>query len=730
MQQNYQTTQFPQLGENIGPGYPPNAEWSDPNNITADDGNEASTFFFMGGQRADSLVASDFDFQLPPGAVIDGISVFVDGGQIGCYGDVVLRIDGDPYLKSIGTLSGDYGGPTDLWGAESVSISQLDTAEVAINIADISGGDGSAAVDYLTMTVYWHLDLETAPADVPTSVVYKVYNSDGRYLGDLPRVNSQFGFSQDMGSVGSSINIDCADLASYNPITTSPILTDDDDEILTDDDLDLLAEEVETIIATGASSKNAMFKNSNRIKVWVYDYWHPNGKCMFSGQVNKVSIKSSGTTQSASLYVISDSADMSQYIARGYPFSYTNDVSQTSQNGYVTVTQDSKGAGWVRFGQTWLTGAIDNIGALTLKLQGTASVTVSVFNSISGGLLGSATRSVSNGSATDVQFEFPQLIELSPSTTYFFAVSVAAGQSIRVYKHGTSTTYANGSMYQSNYAGGSGGGDFFAIAGDMYFITKSGVPTTTATYSTQDPITGMMSGILLDYNARGGFVTERDFTATGLSVTYQFNQSTVFDALRKVIELSPIGFYPYIDLATSEIDILEQSQTADYTVVRGKDVAEIDLTLSIEQVKNYLLFTGGPAPTTNLYRDYKDTESSSRYGLRTVSKTDNRVTLSATADAIGQSFIAENATEVQESSIAIPSTAMDTTLLTPGKTIGFRNFGNFIDSMVLQIVRRDYSTKGVTLTLGRLPVMTNSEIQRINRQLLNEQTLNNPSAPN
>jgi hypothetical protein len=182
----------------------------------------------------------------------------------------------------------------------------------------------------------------------------------------------------------------------------------------------------------------------------------------------------------------------------------------------------------------------------------------------------------------------------------------------------------------------------------------------------------------------------------------------------------------------SDLDIKPVSTTADFTVVRGRHINELNLAMSIEQVKNYLLLSGGDTGGgVNLYRDYTDAQSVSNFGLRTAPKSDNRVTVTATADALGDTFIEENAQEVQETTLTVLNEHIDITLLTPGKTIGFKNFGNFIDDMVLQIVRREpsFSDGIVSLTLGRLPIRMNDEIQRINRELLNEQTINNPSAP-
>lgn len=732
LQQNFSTTKTAGNGTNSGPGYPPNASWSNPDGVTGV-GTQASIGFFEGGQNGDTLSADQFGFAIPDFAVIDGISVSITGSNTGCYGDVSLSAGVD--IVDIDTLNKTYGSSTDLWGADSISVADVNDSSfgISVNTNDVSGGDGVASISLVEITVYWHIDLETAAADVPTRVAYKTYSRDGQYLGELPNVTSQFGFSQDKDSAGSVIDIVCGYKAE-NTVTVEPLLTDADTPILTDSDLPILVTNTDIVLAEGASTNRAIFKNSNRIQVWVYNYWYPNGKLMFSGQVNKVGFSYGGGNSSVKLQVISDGVDLNNFIARGYPFSYTTDVTQSSQNGYVTVNQDSKGAGWNRYGQTWVAGgSANNVGAITLKLLGTANVTLSVYDGLpgfGGNLLGSVTKSVANGAAADVQFEFPQLITTTPGNTYFMAVSVPNGKSVRVYKHGTSSTYANGSMYYSNYAGGSGGGLYYISTGDFYFITKYGVPTTTTTYSTDDPTTEMMSGILADYNARGGYVTERDFEATGLSITYTFNQATIYDALRKVLELSPTGFYSYIDLGTAEMDILQQTDTPDFTIVRGKDVNQLDIVLSIEQVKNYLLFTGGEtAPNVNLYHDYQDSESAALYGLRTVSRTDNRVTTAATADAIGDTFIEETSDESQETTVTIPVTAMDISLLIPGKNIGFRNFGSFIDAMVLQIVRRDYTTKAVTLSLGRLPIRMNDQIQRINRGLLNEQTINNPSAP-
>lgn len=727
MEQNYRTTRLPTSASqqsSIGGAY-----WDTPSNILADDANVSWIGYFSGGDSGGSINGTDFDYNLPENAVIDGIVLSVDGQNIGCYGNIDIGITGTS-SKDIGTLSGDYGDATDLWGASEITVADLADLSVTVLTGDVSGGDGYAEINYFEITVYWHIDMSTAPADVPVRVDYKVYSSDGDYLGLIPKVESELGFPQDINSAGSTIEI-VSRTRAENEVTVEPLLTEAGEEILTESGLPLLAAHTNYVIAPGDSEQQAIFKNGNRVKAWLYNYWHPNGKLMFSGQINKIAPAYTGEDGGVKVTVMSDGLDLSNYVARGYPFSYTTDQSQTSDDTYLDLETYSYG-GWIRYGQTWRTGAgVTNIGAIRIQVRYTADVTLTVYDRPNGNVLGSVTKSISNPTMAEEEFEFPSLIEVEENTDYFMALSCPAGQNFRIRRN-SAGGYANGAIYESSYSGGSGGGSYAinSSLGDFWFITKSGTPTTITTYSTQDPVTGMMSSILLDYNNRGGLVTERDFEATGLSLTNTFNLAFILDAAGTVLSLAPAGYYMYVDLGTAEMDMLPTSETPDFTVVKGRHLEGLDPVLSIENLKNYLYLIGGDTGGgTNLFRKYEDTTSISRYGLRSGSKSDNRVTLTATADAIGDTFIEENAIENQETSITVLDTAMDITLLTPGKTIGFRNFGNFIDDFVLKIVRREYTVGAVTLTLGKLPVRMNDEVQRINRELLNEQSADNPSAP-
>lgn len=731
MERNYSSAKLPTTATTTATGKTtPTSLWQNPSRITADDASSATWGAYLAGQGA-SITGSVFNFpKLPANAVIDGIQVYIEGSQVGCYGDVTISATGTSG-KPISALNGNYGGPTDLWGATIISPSDIATLSVSANTEDVSGGDGSALIDQMVVTIYWHIEAINTPSDVPTRIDYKTYSRDGKYLGLLPNVTSKLAFSQDINSAGSSIQIKCGKFID-NESTAEALQDNTGAPIQTESGLSIMARSSNTMVATGSSDDDAIFKNSNRIKAYLYNKWYPNGKLVFSGQVNKVNFEFGGGNASVDLTVYSDGLDLDNYIARGYPFNYTQDQVQTVWTSAYTSTVYFYG-GWQIFGQTFKTGAgVTNIGAIDLLLRGTATVQLSIYDGPNGNYLGGVTKSVAGvDQPTYTRFELPQLLTVLPLTTYFIVVWVDNNQSIDIY-YNSAGGYSDGSAYRSDYSGGSGGGSFFSTTGDLAFKTYSGTPTTTTTYSTDDPVSDMAHGILLDYNARGGAITERDFIATGLSLTYTFNSATIYDALKKILELTPNGYYSYIDLGTAEIDIKPTSSTPDFTIVRGREINKLNIGLSIENVKNSLLFSGGDTGGgTNLFKKYDDSQSIANYGIRLAQKSDNRVTVSATADAVGSSFIDEFSDEAQETSVSVLNDLIDISLLTPGKTIGFKNFGGFIDNLVLVIARREpnFSDGIVNLVLGRLPLRLSDEIQRINRDLILEQTINNPAQP-
>jgi hypothetical protein len=242
----------------------------------------------------------------------------------------------------------------------------------------------------------------------------------------------------------------------------------------------------------------------------------------------------------------------------------------------------------------------------------------------------------------------------------------------------------------------------------------------------------MFLPIMDDYTSQGGRITaaDADVDATGLTLSYTFSVQTVLEAIKAIRDMSPSDFYWRIDVGTNEMEFKEISATPDYMLIKTIHINELQLTLSIENVKNKVLFSGGDTGGgQNLYKQYIDSDSINLYGPRLNRKSDNRVTVATTADAVGESMIDEFGNEKQQTTVTIPASVMDISLLTPGKVVGFGNFGNFIDQMQLLIVRRDYTPGMVTLTLGMLPKNLPTVVEQMQRSLIAEQTVANPSAP-
>ncbi len=736
----YPTTTSTANGDGI------DGDWINPANIFSDNASNATSAFFDTVFSTLELNGGTFGMGVPTNAVIDGIKaeIEVPSSNRWATGNSSFR------LKKAGTLVGDnkiatatvasgihsMGGPTDLWGT-TWTPAEVNASNFGFGfVAGLSSSpnDFSIAVDFVRITVYWHYSVDVSPADVPKKYVYKVFNNNA-YLGNLPSVISKFGYALDINSVGSAITIVCGVSADTSGLAGDRFVTQAGDPLTDEAGNYLYTEGQPAIIGAGNSLNPYKIQNGNRVEVWEYSYYHPNGKLMFKGQVNRIEAGfGSAASNSIKLMVLSDGLDLDNYIARGSPFNYTADVTQTSDNSTVTTIGSEVDGYWNSYGQTWVVGAgVTKLGAITIKLNTWSDVIVRVYDGLNGSLLGTTRQNVNTGGASvAVQFGFSTLVSVTPGNTYFFSVFSAAGESIDI-RYSNANPYANGKMYNSNYGGGSGGGSWTETPAnsDLYFIASSGVATTTATYTSKDPSTEMLKPIIDDYRLRGGVInySASSVDATGLSLTATFNTETILDAIKKVLSLAPNGFYFYVDLGTNTIYFKNTLATTTHRVTKGKHLHKVDLILSIERVKNDVLFSGGATAGVNLYSEYIDQASKGLYGQRLERKSDNRVTVQETANAIGNSYIQEFKDEYQETTITVLDRTADITLYRPGQTVGLRGFGTFIDKLRLQIVRVEYLGDSANLTLGNLPMRFTNEFENIVRGLVAEQTIANPSTP-
>lgn len=754
-------TVAPSIG---GPNYPTAAAdggggvaWTNPTNIEAPDGNVASASNFVisgSGAATNMLKATGFNFSIPSTAIIDGIELQV-------LRDGTLAVDNTIKLLKAGTATGSnkgsagasvptsmawatYGSDTDLWGAAWTPSDINNTnfgVELAFN-ASHDPGDAHINVDAVNITISWH----SGPADVPKRYIYKVYNRLGKYLGNLPLLKDDYAHSLDINTAGTTVQVAVAISPDVASLPTSNYIDESSDQYTTEDELVLITEGAVPLMSLG-TGEQSLIQNGNKVRVWEYGYWNPNGKCMFLGEIDRWEASYGGggngsggaatsetTGESIAVTLYSDGQDFNNAIVRGSPYTYTQDQSQGASNQFLQVWQESDRLdSYNNYGQTWKVGSgFTNLGAIDLAFYGEADVTLNVYTDATATtLLGSVTQHVAAPSEAVVQLSFANNIVTVPGDTYFFTVSVGVGQSIYIAYQNTAV-YGNGTVYNSYFTGTSGG-SWNSFTGDLYFATFSGTGSTTGTYTDEDPSTGILEAIMDDYIARGGIIGYNDDTidATGLSVSYEFNTNTTYEGIQAMQTIAPSNFYFFVDLGTNLLYFKEVSSTPDIILTKGKHFDQITIIATIENMINQAFFTGGTpdGDTDSIYSFFSDAQSMGLFGPRMERLSDTGVLDDPTALVVAENDVAEKKDEAFQTTVTIVDKTMDITRFKPGQLIGFNGFGSFVDGLTATIVRIDYKPEEVTLTLGTLPMRLNPTFQEVTRSLIGLETLNNPATP-
>ncbi len=159
------------VGTGANVSYPgSNYSWSSVSNIQSSNNSRATSTITNSGQNTDYLQATNFGFNIPVGSTIDGIQVYVERSAqcvSSCSSEVRdarIRIIKGGLVQSTDKATGTnwpssdgvatYGGVADLWGTTwSVSDINASNFGVAISAGRTSGGDKSAQVDHVSITV-------------------------------------------------------------------------------------------------------------------------------------------------------------------------------------------------------------------------------------------------------------------------------------------------------------------------------------------------------------------------------------------------------------------------------------------------------------------------------------------------------------------------------------------------------------------------------------------------
>lgn len=576
-------------------------------------------------------------------------------------------------------------------------------------------------------------------ADIQKTYAYKM-SRGGAYLGLLPNVISDFGYSQDINTPAAQMTIEVSETSDIQTLPPDYIVTESGDKITTETGDRLTTERALDIV--GNLNSRALIRNNNDVEVYEYSSRYPNGILVFSGYISKWKTRY-GATDTTVITVLSHGAELDNYIIQG---SSTVDSSQLTQDASTLIYDEfdlGKGGGWNLAGQTITTGlSATNISAVLAKLAAATSTPVTVqckvwasyLDYFTGVPLGTAELTISSMVAADYTFTFSTPISVNPNNVYFISITCPGtiGDGALVY-YKNSDVYSGGNYWTNNYAGGSGGGSWFPSSSqDMYFKVFTTGGATSSPFLNEDP-TQILRDIIDSYVSRGGTVDYSD-TSTELTAVerdYTFRVNTVLEGIKKVQDMSPSDWYWYVDPATSIIYFKETSTTADHLMVYGRHVQTLEIEATVENLKNSIYFTGGQVAGENLYITDTDTDSiednAGRIGLARI--TDNRVTITETATAVVDAFLDANSREGYTITLVVNDEDYDTKLFKLGDVIGFAGFGNFVDSLLIQVVRILPAPDYITLTLGILPRRTAVFIEEISRRLTQVETVDNPDTP-
>lgn len=579
--------------------------------------------------------------------------------------------------------------------------------------------------------------------------LYKVFD-DSEYLGMLENVVSEFSYSQDINSGAAQLSIELAMTVDTVGENVESISDEQGNPILDESSNPLTEESTPNIF--GRYTGGTLVANNNVIKVYEYSNDDPNGQLVFDGYVTSIEANL-GSTENMVITVISRGVDLSEYVIQSGDTTVASAVLEDT-----TIT----GAYWgFALAQVIKPSSTISLSRVTVKVNGSASggnvylyqgdPSTDVLTVIGGSGSYSTTNTllatiggfaVSNSSSAEETFSLASPVTLSAGQTYYILIRSADG-TLTQNSIGTgvefkaSNTLGTLPIEKAYYARATINNSSFGLTYDtakdtIYIKLIESTGNTTSTYTSQDP-TAIFEDIITDYNGQGGVATYTDASTdnTGLSVTYTFNTNTALEGIQKCLELAPYDWYWYTDPGSLTAYFKQTATTATHRFIKGRHISSLKLRLTVDHVVNKLYFSGGDTGAgDNLYRVYTNSTSVTANGRQRLKRiSDNRVTVAATANTIADNELDLNATESYESSAVISAANYDLTSINIGDTVGFRGFGGFIDSLVLQIVRLNKHADYLEVGLGRLPVEQTKKTVQTLRDIVYLQTVDNPTTP-
>lgn len=552
---------------------------------------------------------------------------------------------------------------------------------------------------------------------------------DEEYIGlySPKSVLSKFGYSQDINTAGIQVEIKLD--AGFDEVgaelETAFLLQDDGGHILTDLGGRLLI------------SKDYIFSEvpidlANRVEVWLYSDEYPNGLRVFDGLIT--SWRTKYIEKTTTIKTLSWGVKLDHELVQILPSSalISNELQDGSQRlftewktdlGRVTAaaqTITTVGAAEVNSVQI----AIANDGATGVQVE------MKIINGTPtnpGSTLATVSRTISPQDMQLTDFVLSTAIELAASSTYFIQIAnknFSSGESATILVGTDSTSaYGSGAFYISNDSTG------WSTPGlDMSFNVLSSSGAVGNAFVDQDP-SQIIRTLLDTFTALGGRTTydEDSIQDTGVIVSYTFKFNTIYEAIQKAVELAPANWGWHVDPGTNLLHFYDKGRTADHIMELGIHIHDLELERTIEGIKNTIYFSGGDSGSgENILVTETNEASRRKYGNWLDRPSDNRVTTEETARIMAQSHVNQNSPPRFRTQLTIPSEVYNIESFEIGQMIGFANFNNFIDSLLLQIVGKDYNPDSITLMLDTLRPTADKRVDELKRDLEKLQTIDNP----
>jgi hypothetical protein len=570
--------------------------------------------------------------------------------------------------------------------------------------------------------------------------IYKVYSSANVYIKTWsgPDVASELGFSQDLNSPGTEVAV---------------VLNRVADSFGEGTDIDL----------------------GNRVKIYVVDNDLPNGQLIFQGFISNYQ-PVYGPNEHVEVTLLGFGAELDNYVIELGESTYlsqnsTNETEYIGMDDSLGVTPNQAIAQTVQFTENVTISAIEILQArgttsvhspVTIRCDVyasdvTASSPFSSGSPVLSGAIATKTLTTQDVSATALKFLFDTAFTIPANTAYSFVFTIpesarpAYGYDAVTLSRSSLNSYANGAFLKASETGT---GRFSAIANrDLWFNLYKTSGNSTSPFVSRDP-GAIMRSIMDDYISKGGTLSYDASTIelTGTTVSYTFNTNTTLEGIKKCLEMAPAGWYWYVDQATNMVHFHKKTSTLEHKFTLGKDITSLVPQRRIEDIVNTIYFTGASTLTP---RKYTRTASVTAYGTKLMRYIDQRITVAATADTIAQSILDNRAApearvEIEVADSNAQSLGYDIESVTVGDIVGFRAVEAYdsnlwdvaqwdvamwdynvkqLGTLILQIVRLEYSPGSLKLFLSTTPPDVNKRIEDINRALTASQTANNAATP-